>query len=101
MAVKVLSSQELVRQAVIEVASLPEPALQQVLAYIEVLKGQQTEVDKAAVVAAISTNTDRLVADMQGQSRAAVMAEFRAALELIREQAVAQGTAIDGDWQRD
>jgi hypothetical protein len=101
MAVKVLSSQELVRKAVIEVANLPEPALQQVLAYIEVLKGHQTETSKAAVAAAINTEVERLVTDMQGQLRAEVMAEFRAALEAIREQAVAQGTAIDGDWQDD
>ncbi len=101
MAVKVLSSQELVRKAVIEVANLPEPALQQVLEYIEVLKSHQTEVDKAAVAAAISVEVERLVTDIRSKPRAEIMTEFRSALEAIREQAVVQGTAIDGDWQGD
>lgn len=101
MTVRILSSQDLVRQAVIEVASLPEPALKQVLAYIEVLKGQPTGTAKAAVTAAISTEAVRLAAGMQVQPRVEVMAEFRAALESIREQAIAQGTSIEGDWQGD
>lgn len=101
MVVKAQSSQSLVRQAVIEVANLPEPALRQVLAYIEVLKGQQAEAAKAAVTAAINAEAERLAATMQGRPRPEVMAEFRSVLESMRQQAVAQGTAIDGEWQGD
>ncbi len=101
MAVDVLSPQDLVRQAVIQVASLPEPDLRHVLAYIELLKEQQTASTRESAVAAIRAEADRLAAGMEGQSRTAVMAEFRAALESIRTQAIAQDTAIDGDWQRD
>lgn len=100
MASNVLSPQDLVRQAVIEVANLPEQELLQVLAYIGLLKEQHGGAE-ASEVAAIRAEADRLAAGMKGQARADVMMQFQATLNAIRAQAIAQGTAIDGEWLRD
>jgi hypothetical protein len=52
-------------------------------------------------VAEIRAEAKRLAAEMRDMSRDEVMAQFRATAERIRLQAVADGTAIEGDWQSD
>jgi hypothetical protein len=96
-----LSPRDLLRQAIIEVASLPERDLLQMLAYIEVLKERRPNRANQPVIAAIRAEADRLAAGMKDAPRSEVMAHFRAALQAIRTQAIEQGTAIDGEWERD
>lgn len=101
MSVNVMVQQDVVRQAVIEVARLPEQDLLRVLAYIDDLKEQRTRSTALPLVAEIRAEADRLAAGMEHQPRQEVMAQFQGTLERIRAQAVAAGTAIDGDWQDD
>jgi hypothetical protein len=101
MSVNVMVQQDVVRQAVIEVARLPEQDLLRVLAYIDDLKVQRTRSTALPLVAEIRAEADRLAAGMEHQPRQEVMAQFHGTLERIRAQAVAAGTAIDGDWQGD
>lgn len=82
MAVNVVSAQDLVRQAVIEVARLPEPDLERVLAYIDELKGQH---------AAPST---REVAVEGGAQESELGRQLRA----IRQRIVEAGDPLL-DWQ--
>jgi hypothetical protein len=39
--------------------------------------------------------------ELKGLPREAVFAEFRTALDRIREAAIADGTAIEGEWEGD
>jgi hypothetical protein len=91
----------LVREAVIEVAQLPDQDLLLVMQFVRKLKQRQTMSVQRPSVAEISAEAKRLAAEMGDMSREEVMAQFRATTERIRLQAIADGTAIEGDWQDD
>lgn len=82
MAVNVVSAQDLVRQAVIEVARLPEPDLERVLAYIDELKGQH-----------VAPPTREAAAEGDAQE-----SELGRQLRAIRQRIVAAGDPLL-DWQ--
>lgn len=95
-----LAPQDLVRQAVIEVAQLPENELLIVIEMVDTLKKQRihpNRVSAAEIVArakARATETSHL-------SRTELMREFGDSLDAIRAEAVAKGTAIDEELEGD
>jgi hypothetical protein len=89
----------LVREAVIEVAQLPDQDLLQVMQFVRELKQRQTIAARRPSVAEIRAKAKRLAAEIGDMSRAEVMAQFHATTERIRHQAIADGTAIEEDWQ--
>ena len=101
MTLNVLPPQDLVRQAVIAVARLPEQELVQLLAYIDTLKERPATTATQQAVASIRAEAAQLAAVMENQPRSEIMAQLRATLERMRAQAIADGTAIDGDWHGD
>jgi ABC-type cobalamin/Fe3+-siderophores transport system ATPase subunit len=101
MTINVLPPQDLVRQAVIEVARLPEQELVQLLAYIDAMKERSATTTTQQAVASIRTEAAQLAVVLENQPRSEAMAQMRATMERIRAQAIADGTAIDGDWHGD
>ncbi len=97
----VASSQDLIREAVIEVAQLSEHDLRLVVQFMRELKQRQSVSVEDSSPAAIRAEAKRLAAEMGEISREEAMAQFRTTLERIRLQAIADGTAIEGDWQGD
>jgi hypothetical protein len=82
MSVNAISAQDLVRQAVIEVARLPESDLERVLAYIDAIKGQHV---------APATR-------MASQGGSSQESELGRQLRAIRERIVEAGEPLL-DWQ--
>lgn len=101
MDVSVASPQDLVREAVIEVAQLPDQDLRLVVQFVRELKQRPTVPVVGSSVAAIRAEAKRLAAEMGDMPRAEAMTEFRATIERIRRQAIADGAAIEGDWSGD
>ena len=99
MSVEPPSTQELVRRAVIEVASLPENDLVVVLEVVADLKRAKAErrAHAAEIVAGARARADEL----RGLPREQLFAQLQAAFAGVRAEAVAKGTAIEGDWEGD
>ncbi len=100
MTVHTLDPQDLVRQAVIEVAQLPENELLIVIEMVDSLKKQRIHPNRksaAEIVArakARATQTSHL-------SRSELMQEFSDTLDSIRAEAIAKGAAVDGELESD
>lgn len=95
-----LAPQELVRKAVIEVAQLPEKELLIVIEMVDTLKKQRARPNRE-LAAEIVARAKARASEMRHLSRAEVMEKFSATLEAIRAEAIAKGTAIEGEWERD
>lgn len=93
--------QNLVREAVLEVAQLPDRDLVLVVQFVRELKRRRGSATPRPSVAEVRAEARRLAFEMASLSPEQVMAHFRETLEHIRAQAVAEGTAIEGDWQGD
>lgn len=102
MTAQTLPAQDLLRRAIIEVASLPEKDLLIVLNVVADLK-QPPPLDPRARVAEIRAHAQVLAAEMQGLSREELFRRFFVNLEEIRTHAIANGTATDGeaDWVKE
>ena len=102
MVMETLSPQDLVRRAVIEVASLPEQDIVVVMELIADLKTQaRLKAERRAQAAELVARARQRAVELKGLPREAVFAEFRTALDRIREAAIADGTAIEGEWEGD
>jgi hypothetical protein len=95
-----LAPQELVRKAVIEVAQLPEKELLIVIEMVDSLKKQRTRPNKELAVEIVARAKAR-ASEMSHLSRTEVMEKFGATLDAIRTDAIAKGTAIEGEWEDD
>ena len=92
----------LVRQAVIEVASLPEEDLPLIVEFMNYLKQRRRAATERKLSAAeIRGEARRRASALKDVPRQDLVARFKELSESIRAQAVAQGTAFEGDWQRD
>ena len=91
MPVEPFPTQELVRRAVIEVASLPEKDLVVVLQVVADLKRAKAE--RRAQAAEIVARARERAAELKGLPREQLFDQFWAVLESIRAEAVAKGTA--------
>ncbi len=95
-----LAPQELIRKAVIEVAQLPEKELLIVIEMVDSLKKQRARPNRELAVEILAYAKAR-AAEMKHLSRAEVMEKFSKTLDAIRAEAIAKGTAIEGEWEDD
>ncbi len=100
MSTDTLAPQELVRKAVIEVAQLPEKELLIVIEMVDSLKKQRSRPNKE-LAAEILAKAKARAEEVRYLSRDEAMEKFGATLNAIREDAIAKGTAIDGEMESD
>jgi hypothetical protein len=93
--------QDLVRRAVIEIARLPENDLLLVIEFVADLKQMRAAAPAKVAAAQIRAEAQRRAAQLGNLSREELVARFNAVTERIRAQAIANGTAIEGDWEGD
>ena len=92
---------DLFRQAVIELAALPDAYLVPVMELVNELKRQGVRPHLSAQAQEIRSRAHQQARDLSQRPREEVIQRFNAALEGIRATAIANGTAIDGDWHGD
>jgi len=95
-----LDSEKLLRQVITSVAQLPPNDLLVVYETISDLKQKESEKPKLTAAEIVARAKVR-AAEMSHLSRAEVMERFSATLEAIRADAIAKGTAIEGEWEQD
>ena len=95
-----LAPQDLVRKAVIEVAQLPENELLVVIEMVDNLKKQRARPNRESAAQIVARAKARAV-ETSHLSREALIQQFGDALEAIRAEAIAKGTAIEGEWEGD
>ena len=100
METQTLAPQDLVRKAVIEVAQLPENELLIVIEMLDTLKKQRVHPNREAAAQIVARAKARAV-ETSPLSREALMQQFSTTLEAIRAEAIAKGTAIEGEWESD
>ena len=95
-----LVSQDLVRKAVIEVAQLEERELLIVIEMVDTLKKQRARPNRE-LAAEILAKVKARAEEVKYLSRDEAMEKFGKTLDAIREDAIAKGTAIDGEVESD
>lgn len=95
-----LASQDLVRKAVIEVAQLQDKELLIVIEMVDTLKKQRARPNKE-LAAEILAKAKARAEEVRYLSRDEAMEKFGKTLDAIREDAIAKGTAIDGEVESD
>lgn len=93
-----IAPQDLIRKAVIEVAQLPENELLVVIEMVDMLKKQRTHPNRETAAEIVARAKVR-VADTSGLPRTELMRQFGDTLEEIRAEAMAKGTAIEGELE--
>ena len=93
-------SQDLVRKAVIEVAQLEEKELLIVIEMVDTLKKQRARPNKE-LAAEIVAKAKARAEEVKYLSRDEAMEKFGNTLNAIREEAIAKGTAVDGEVESD
>lgn len=102
MSANVSVENNLVRQAVIEVASLPEEDLPLIVEFMSYLKQRRHAATERKLSATeVRAEARRRASALKDVPRQDLVARFKELSESIRAQAVVQGTAFEGDWQRD
>lgn len=96
----VLASQDLVRKAVIEVAQLQDKELLIVIEMVDTLKKQRARPNRE-LAAEILAKAKARAEEVKYLSRDEAMEKFGKTLDAIREDAIAKGTAIDGEVESD
>lgn len=89
--------QSLLRRAVVEVAGLPDDDLAIVLDIVALLKQQKT----TDAVADIRIAARQRATTLRAMSRDQLATQYREIGEKIRGQAIAEGTAIEENWEGD
>lgn len=98
METQTLAPRDLVRQAVIEVAQLPDNELLVVIEIVDQLKKQRARPHRQQAADLVARAKARAV-EMSLLSREALMQEFSETLGTIRAEAIAKGTALEGEWE--
>lgn len=93
-----IAPQDLIRKAVIEVAQLPENELLVVIEMVETFKKQRIHPHRDAAAEIVSRAKTR-AAETSHLPRPELMKQFSDTLEEIRAEAVAKGTAIEGELE--
>jgi hypothetical protein len=102
MSVNISNEKTLIRQAVIEVASLSEEDLALVIEFVDYLKQRRPSPPEEGLSAAeIRTQARQHASALDNVPRQELVARFKDLTEKIRAQAIARGTVIEGDWQGD
>ena len=92
-----MMDQSLLRQAVVEVASLPDDDLAIVLDVVALLKQQKA----TGTAADIRLSARQRAIALRSVPRNQLATQYREIGEKIRSQAIADGTAVEGNWEGD
>lgn len=92
--------QDLVREAVIGVAQLPENDLWVVIETVTNLKKQRSRPDRTSAAQIVARAKQR-ANETSHLSREELMKQFGETLESIRADAIAKGTVLDKEWEGD
>jgi len=84
-----------------ELTQLPEEDLPLVVEFVEFLKQRQAKSVQSLTLAEMRAEARRRAALLQNVPREEIVARFRELTKEIRQEAIAQGTAIEGDWVGD
>jgi len=84
-----------------ELTQLPEEDLLLVVEFVEFLKQRKARSAQRLSLTEIQAEARRRAALLQDVPREEIVARFRELIEEIRQEAIAQGTAIEGDWVSD
>lgn len=98
-----LSEQDLLRQAIIEVASLPKQDLATVLELVQELK-QKPHVsigEKKGMAAKLLGRARKHADDLRALPRAEIATRLQEVIREIHQEALAKDVAIDDEWQDD
>lgn len=95
-----LATQELVRKAVIEVAQLPEKEQLIVIEMVDSIKKQSARPNRELAVEIVARAKAR-ASEMSHLSHEEIVQRLIDSTERIRAEAIANGTAIEGEWEQD
>ena len=84
-----------------ELTQLSEEGLPLVVEFVEFLKQRRARPVQRLSLAETRAEARRWAALLQNVLREEIVARFRELIEEIRQEAIAQGTAIEGDWVGD
>jgi len=101
MSANVSTENSLIRQAVIDVASLPEEDLSLIVEFVSYLKQRRSTPGRKLSAAEMRAEARRRASALKDVPRHKLVARFEELTEAIRSEAMAKGAAIEGDWQRD
>ena len=92
----------MIGHVVLELAQLPEQDLPLVIEFVDDLKQKrQAKLDHQLSVAEMRAEARRRVEQLHKAPRDEIVARFRELTVEIRQEAVAKGTATEGDWCAD
>ena len=97
----VTMSSTLVGQVVSELSRLPEEDLSLVVEFVEFLKRRKATPTQRLSPAEMRAEARRRAILLRDVPRGEIVARFRELTEEIRQEAIAKGTAIEGDWRSD
>ena len=100
METNILDSEKLLRQVITSVAQLPPNDLLVVYETISDLKQKESEKSSLTADEILARAKARAV-EMRNLSHEQIVQRFIDATERIRAEAIAKGTAIDGEWESD
>jgi hypothetical protein len=102
MSANISTDSGLIRQAVVQVASLSEEDLPLVIEFVGYLKQRRQSPAHPRISAAeIRAEARRRAGALKDVPRNRLVARFEELSEAIRSEAMAKGTATEGDWQGD
>lgn len=91
-------SAALVRQVVSELTRLPEEDLSLVVEFVEFLKQRRAAPTQWLSPAEMRAEARRRATLLRDVPREEIVARFRELTKEIRQEAIAKGMAIEGDW---
>jgi len=100
METNILDSEKLLRQVITSVAQLPPNDLLVVYETISDLKQKESEKSSLTADEILARAKARAV-EMRNLSHEQIVQRFIDATERIRAEAIAKGTAIEGEWESD
>ena len=84
-----------------ELTQLPEEDLPLVIEFVEYLKQRRVTPKQRLSPAEMRAEARRRASLLRDVPREEIVARFRELTEEIRQEAIAKGTAIEGDWKGD
>jgi hypothetical protein len=102
MAIRKATAPSLIGRVAVELTRLPEEDLPLIIEFVDYLKRQrQSAPQRTLSVAEMRAEAHRRASLLRDVPRAEVVARFQELAEEIRQEAIAKGTAIEGDWRGD
>lgn len=102
MVIRNATAQGMIGHVALELARLPEEDLPLVVEFVDYLKQQRQATPQPRLsVAEMRAEARRRSKLLRDVPRAEIVSHFRELTEVIRQEAIAKGTAIEGDWRGD